>query len=152
MGKDIDVLLMILLWSSLLNLLFLFNIPFTKFFSPLIEIPIEYSTSLSIIFFCRLSNSFPETITKKSKSSLCFEYNEEPNMDMLSIFSFGKLFLRYSLTTLLKSKKRINLFFNTLFGLFESKEDALRGKEELLKTYEQVYVVNSSEKGVEVDG
>ena len=40
----------------------------------------------------------------------------------------------------------------TVFGLFESKEDALRGKEELLKTYEQVYVVNSSEKGVEVDG
>ena len=40
----------------------------------------------------------------------------------------------------------------TVFCLFESKEDALRGKEELLKTYEQVYVVNSSEKGVEVDG
>ena len=40
----------------------------------------------------------------------------------------------------------------TVFGLFESKEDALKGKEELLKTYEQVYVVNSSEKGVEVDG
>ena len=40
----------------------------------------------------------------------------------------------------------------TVFGLFENKEDALRGKEELLKIYEQVYVVNSSQKGVEVDG
>ena len=40
----------------------------------------------------------------------------------------------------------------TVFGLFENKEDALKAKEELLKKYEQVYVVNSSEKGVGVDG
>lgn len=40
----------------------------------------------------------------------------------------------------------------TVFGLFESEADALKGKEELLKKYDQVYVVNSSEKGVEIDG
>ena len=36
--------------------------------------------------------------------------------------------------------------------LFEKEEDALKGKEELLKKYNQVYVVNSSEKGVEING
>lgn len=40
----------------------------------------------------------------------------------------------------------------TVFGLFESKEDALIGKKELLKKYKQVYVVNSSQKGVEICG
>ena len=40
----------------------------------------------------------------------------------------------------------------TVFGLFENEADALKGKEELLKKYHQVYVVNSSEKGVEIDG
>lgn len=40
----------------------------------------------------------------------------------------------------------------TVFGLFEKKEDALKGKEILLRKYSQVYVVNSSEKGVEIDG
>lgn len=40
----------------------------------------------------------------------------------------------------------------TVFGLFKSEEDALKGKEILLEKYEQVYVVNSSEKGVEVNG
>ena len=40
----------------------------------------------------------------------------------------------------------------TVFGLFEKKEDALKGKEKLLEKYSEVYVVNSSEKGVEIDG
>ncbi|MGL6106361.1 4-(cytidine 5'-diphospho)-2-C-methyl-D-erythritol kinase [Romboutsia sp.] len=40
----------------------------------------------------------------------------------------------------------------TVFGLFKSIEDALKGKEELLKNYHQVYIVNSSEKGVEING
>lgn len=40
----------------------------------------------------------------------------------------------------------------TVFGLYKNREDALKGKEELLKKYKQVYVVNSSEKGVEVNG
>ncbi len=40
----------------------------------------------------------------------------------------------------------------TVFGLFETKEEALKGKMELLKKYNQVYVVNSSEKGVEING
>jgi 4-diphosphocytidyl-2-C-methyl-D-erythritol kinase len=40
----------------------------------------------------------------------------------------------------------------TVFGLFESKEQALRGKEKLLEKYSQVYVVNSNQKGVEIDG
>lgn len=40
----------------------------------------------------------------------------------------------------------------TVFGLYNKKEDALRGKEELLKKYKQVYVVNSSEEGVEING
>ena len=40
----------------------------------------------------------------------------------------------------------------TVFGLYKNREDALKGKEELLKKYKQVYVVNSSEKGVEVSG
>lgn len=40
----------------------------------------------------------------------------------------------------------------TVFGLFENKADALKVREELLKKYHQVYVVNSSEKGVEIDG
>ena len=30
--------------------------------------------------------------------------------------------------------------------------DALKGKKELLKKYKQVYVVKSSEKGVEING
>ena len=40
----------------------------------------------------------------------------------------------------------------TVFGLFDNEEDALNGKEELLKKYNQVYVVRSSEKGVEING
>ena len=40
----------------------------------------------------------------------------------------------------------------TVFGLFDKKEDALSAKGELLKKYNQVYVVRSSEKGVEVNG
>lgn len=40
----------------------------------------------------------------------------------------------------------------TVFGLYDNEEDALKGKSELLKKYHQVYVVSSSEKGVEVDG
>lgn len=40
----------------------------------------------------------------------------------------------------------------TVFGLYKNEEDALKGKSELLKKYHQVYVVNSSEKGVEIDG
>ncbi|MGX4598165.1 4-(cytidine 5'-diphospho)-2-C-methyl-D-erythritol kinase [Faecalimicrobium sp. JNUCC 81] len=40
----------------------------------------------------------------------------------------------------------------TVFGLFKSEEEALKGKEILLEKYEQVYVVNSSEKGVEING
>ncbi|OJT78058.1 4-(cytidine 5'-diphospho)-2-C-methyl-D-erythritol kinase, partial [Clostridioides difficile] len=40
----------------------------------------------------------------------------------------------------------------TVFGLFKNKEDALIGKKELLKKYKQVYVVNSSQKGVEICG
>ncbi|SCI30952.1 4-(cytidine 5'-diphospho)-2-C-methyl-D-erythritol kinase [Romboutsia sp. 1001713B170207_170306_H8] len=40
----------------------------------------------------------------------------------------------------------------TVFGLYKNKEDALKGKKELLKKYKQVYVVNSSEKGVEING
>jgi 4-diphosphocytidyl-2-C-methyl-D-erythritol kinase len=40
----------------------------------------------------------------------------------------------------------------TVFGLFDSEEDALNGKVELLKKYSQVYIVRSSEKGVEING
>ena len=40
----------------------------------------------------------------------------------------------------------------TVFGLFDKEEDALSAKGELLKKYNQVYVVRSSEKGVEVNG
>ncbi|HSQ88501.1 4-(cytidine 5'-diphospho)-2-C-methyl-D-erythritol kinase [Romboutsia sp.] len=40
----------------------------------------------------------------------------------------------------------------TVFGLFEKKEDALKGEKMLLEKYSQVYVVNSSEKGVEING
>ncbi|MBQ6631159.1 MAG: 4-(cytidine 5'-diphospho)-2-C-methyl-D-erythritol kinase [Romboutsia sp.] len=40
----------------------------------------------------------------------------------------------------------------TVFGLFEKEEDALKGKGELLKKYNQVYVVRSSERGVEING
>lgn len=40
----------------------------------------------------------------------------------------------------------------TVFGLFENENEALKGKEMLLKTYDQVYVVNSNEKGVEIIG
>ncbi|RDY26183.1 4-(cytidine 5'-diphospho)-2-C-methyl-D-erythritol kinase [Romboutsia weinsteinii] len=40
----------------------------------------------------------------------------------------------------------------TVFGLFNNKEDALNAKKELMKKYEQVYLVNSSERGIEVNG
>ncbi|HSQ33565.1 MAG TPA: hypothetical protein VLM81_01545 [Peptostreptococcaceae bacterium] len=40
----------------------------------------------------------------------------------------------------------------TVFGLFENKEDALKAKKKLLEKYSEVYLVNSSEKGVEIDG
>ena len=40
----------------------------------------------------------------------------------------------------------------TVFGIYKNEEDALRGKRELLKKYKQVYVVKSSEKGVEING
>lgn len=40
----------------------------------------------------------------------------------------------------------------TVFGLYKNKEDALRGKSELLKKYKQVYVVKGSEEGVEING
>ena len=39
----------------------------------------------------------------------------------------------------------------TVFGLFDKELDSLNAKEELLKKYNQVYVVRSSEKGVEVN-
>ena len=40
----------------------------------------------------------------------------------------------------------------TVFGLFEKEEDAIKGKEKLLKKYNQVYIVRSSERGVEING
>ena len=40
----------------------------------------------------------------------------------------------------------------TVFGLFDNEDDALNGKVELLKKYNQVYIVRSSEKGVEING
>jgi 4-diphosphocytidyl-2-C-methyl-D-erythritol kinase len=40
----------------------------------------------------------------------------------------------------------------TVFGLFDKKEEALKAKEKLLEKYAEVYLVNSSEKGVEIDG
>ena len=40
----------------------------------------------------------------------------------------------------------------TVFGLYKNREDALNGKKSLLKKYKQVYIVNSSEKGVEIIG
>lgn len=40
----------------------------------------------------------------------------------------------------------------TVFGFFDSEENALRAKVELLEAYSQVYVVTSSKKGVEIDG
>ena len=40
----------------------------------------------------------------------------------------------------------------TVFGLYKNEEDALKGKKELLEKYKQVYVVKSSEKGVEING
>lgn len=40
----------------------------------------------------------------------------------------------------------------TVFGFFIREEDAKRAKEELLENYKQVYIVNSSQKGVEIDG
>ncbi len=40
----------------------------------------------------------------------------------------------------------------TVFGLYLNEEDAELGKRELQKQYDQVYVVKSSEKGVEVNG
>jgi len=39
----------------------------------------------------------------------------------------------------------------TVFGLFDNEDDALNGKVELLKKYNQVYIVRSSEKGVEIN-
>jgi len=40
----------------------------------------------------------------------------------------------------------------TVFGLFDNEDDALNAKLELLKKYNQVYIVRSSEKGVEING
>ena len=40
----------------------------------------------------------------------------------------------------------------TVFGLFDNKEYAIRAKEELLQNYNQVYLVKSSDKGVEING
>lgn len=40
----------------------------------------------------------------------------------------------------------------TVFGLFDDKEYAIKAKEELLIDYNQVYLVNSSNKGVEIYG
>ena len=40
----------------------------------------------------------------------------------------------------------------TVFGLFDDKEYAIKAKEELLINYNQVYLVNSSNKGVEIYG
>ena len=40
----------------------------------------------------------------------------------------------------------------TVFGLFDNKEYAIRAKEELLQSYNQVYLVKSSDKGVEING
>ncbi len=40
----------------------------------------------------------------------------------------------------------------TVFGLFDNKEEALKARGKLLKKYNQVYVVGSSEKGVEING
>ena len=40
----------------------------------------------------------------------------------------------------------------TVFGLYKNREDALKSEKELLKKYKQVYVVKSSEKGVEING
>ena len=39
----------------------------------------------------------------------------------------------------------------TVFGIFEKEEDAIKGKEKLLEKYNQVYVVRSSERGVEIN-
>ena len=40
----------------------------------------------------------------------------------------------------------------TVFGLFDDKDEALKARGKLLKKYNQVYVVGSSEKGVEING
>ena len=40
----------------------------------------------------------------------------------------------------------------TVFGLFDNKEYAIRAKEELLQNYNQVYLVKSSDEGVEING
>ena len=40
----------------------------------------------------------------------------------------------------------------TVFGLFDNKDEALKARGKLLKKYNQVYVVGSSEKGVEING
>ena len=40
----------------------------------------------------------------------------------------------------------------TVFGLYKNREDALSCKKNLLRKYKQVYIVNSSEKGVEIIG
>lgn len=39
----------------------------------------------------------------------------------------------------------------TVFGIFEKEEDVIKGKEKLLEKYNQVYVVRSSERGVEIN-
>lgn len=39
----------------------------------------------------------------------------------------------------------------TVFGIFKSKEDALKCKQKLLKQYKEVYFTNNSEKGVEIN-
>ncbi|WP_174919173.1 4-(cytidine 5'-diphospho)-2-C-methyl-D-erythritol kinase [Peptacetobacter hominis] len=40
----------------------------------------------------------------------------------------------------------------TVFGIFEDKNDALRAENELKRKYRQVYLVSSSERGIEIDG
>lgn len=40
----------------------------------------------------------------------------------------------------------------TVFGLYKNREDALKSEKELLKKYKQVYLVNSSDEGVEIIG
>ena len=40
----------------------------------------------------------------------------------------------------------------TVFGFFDNEEKAKRARVELLENYSQVYVVTSSEKGVEIYG
>lgn len=40
----------------------------------------------------------------------------------------------------------------TVFGIFKDEKDAIKGKHELLEHYTQVYIVKSSERGVEING